>query len=536
MPVNDLRQAATRWLPWIAILGIALALRTWQLRTQLLADDEWHALHQIMAAGPAHIFTHFGHADHSIPLTLLYQWLAQGPGLTEWTLRLPLLIAGLVSVMLIPWLLRGLARTDEKLILAGLLAISPLLVYYSRTARPYALSVLLAVAAILAFRWWWLQGDRRWALAYSACTALAAWLHPITLAATAAPFAYQGLPALIRWFTRQDAGDLLRLIYLGLATLALLLILLGPPLYMDFQSLSGKSGVHQVTWSSFGQTLSLFAGSAHLPLLWGWLGLAALGLGILARRDPDAAAYLGFILVIATALVIHTDGAWIHHPLVLARYLLPLLPLLLIPVAIALAGLTRPLPVALRAGLLAGILALFYLGGPLPAQYHQGINQFTGHMAYQFDYDWERNLYNRQLARETLPDFHHRLAEIPPGQVTLIQAPWYIEWHWNNWYLQQRVHQQHIRAGMVSGLCAEQAFGEYSPDQHGIRLRHMVHLGDLAPGSGHGDYLVIDHRPPREGARPIPGFGHCVEILRQRLGDPIYRDEELEVFDLSGSD
>jgi len=60
-----------------------VALRVWQIDIQIPVDDEWHAIHKLMRAGPLDIFTHVGYADYSIPLTLYYQWLYRTAGLSE---------------------------------------------------------------------------------------------------------------------------------------------------------------------------------------------------------------------------------------------------------------------------------------------------------------------------------------------------------------------------------------------------------------------------------------------------------------------
>ena len=63
-----------------------------------MQDDEWHAIHKLMAAGYAEIFRSFGRADHSIPLTLLYKAMAAGVGLTEINMRIVPVMAGIVLV------------------------------------------------------------------------------------------------------------------------------------------------------------------------------------------------------------------------------------------------------------------------------------------------------------------------------------------------------------------------------------------------------------------------------------------------------
>src|SRR4029079_10355580 len=71
-----------------------------------------------------------------------------------------------------------------------LVAISPLLVYHSKIARPYALTSLLPFVAILSFRSWWLGRRNRDAALYVASTFLAGWLHATTLPFTLLPFIY----------------------------------------------------------------------------------------------------------------------------------------------------------------------------------------------------------------------------------------------------------------------------------------------------------------------------------------------------------
>ena len=52
-----------------------------QFSGQVLIDDEWHAVHQLLRLSPAQMFVDFGHADYSIPLGLLYGLPA---ALTAW--------------------------------------------------------------------------------------------------------------------------------------------------------------------------------------------------------------------------------------------------------------------------------------------------------------------------------------------------------------------------------------------------------------------------------------------------------------------
>ena len=208
LPAAPVARGVPRATAWSALLLAAFlvgtGLRVWQLDIQILIDDEWHAVHKLLRASPVDILTHLGYADYSIPLTLYYQQLQRTIGLSEWGMHAPSLVAGVGLLLVGPRLLARSFALPVRAMWTMLVAISPLLVYHSKIARPYALTSLLTFVAILAFRAWWLGGRRRDAGLYVAATFLAGWLHAITLPFTLLPFAYYGLRAL-RPF---DAGRL----------------------------------------------------------------------------------------------------------------------------------------------------------------------------------------------------------------------------------------------------------------------------------------------------------------------------------------
>src|SRR6266496_5683487 len=227
-------------LPWAMTAVTAIAAGTWlrwyQLDIQVLIDDEWHALHKVLHSDAYGIATTFGFADHSIPLTLYYRFLALHGGLTEWVMHLPMLVAGVVLLVAAALSLRREISAPVRAAWVTLLAISPLLVYHSRTARPYALTSVLTFVAIVAFRRWWLRDGSTgaWGATYVATTFLAGWFHPITLPFTLLPFVYYGTRALLH--ARSHEGTplrtaLVRLLALGIVTALLLAAALAPPLF-----------------------------------------------------------------------------------------------------------------------------------------------------------------------------------------------------------------------------------------------------------------------------------------------------------------
>ena len=522
---------------WLAVAVVACWFRLWQLGTQLVFDDEWHPLHTLIRTGYLGIFKSFGHADHSIPLTLLFQLAADTVGLNEWSFRLLPLAFGLLTVIAVPRLLCGWMDRYERLLLGGLLAVAPLLIYFSRQARPYAIVGLLVLAA-LVFLWRMTdRGQRRWGGAFVACAVPAAWLHPLSLAFTG--------PALI-WIAGRELlhgrqtgfwRPLVLVAVTGAVTAAACVALLAWPVINDFESLAVKTGIHRIEPVTLLVAWQLFIGSGNWVVALVMAGLVVHGAVLLARRDPDFSAYLAFVAVAAAVLVWLPDAEWIHHGLVLARYLAVLQLLALALIALSLVGIGRWIsdryaPPAAMAACAAGILALLVWLGPLP-EIHRGQNALTGHLYYQFDYDPRRNLVRRFLDTAVVPEVYGRIAA-EPGDGAVIEAGWHFESHFNPLVRYQPVHGRPMKIGMITGLCAHSTWGELPLPRAGLNFSRFIHLSELAAAPGAGDFLVFHRESALPDVRELPDVAPCIEAFRDRLGEPWYDDGRVVVFDLRG--
>lgn len=556
------RTRAPRPWRWIAFAGAAIAFGAWlrirQLGVQILVDDEWHALHMLLNSSVRDILSHFGRADHSIPLTLYYRGLFDLGMLDEWSMRLPLLVAGIALLALVPVLLRGWVGMRTRALLVGLLAISPLHVYLSRTARPYALTCLLGFFAIVAFRRWWRQEPhaRTWAAGYALATILAGWLHLLSLVFTLMPFAYHGVLVLgdLASPARRAAGRraLGRLLGLGLATAAPLAALLVPPFVGDWNALAVKAGAGSPSWHAFWRSVLMLFGTGATPVGVAWAAVTAIGLVRAWRRDPEGTGYLVVTALVGAAAILAARPAWIEHPGAFARYALPMLPFLLLFAAHGLAGVLEGLGKTVRRRLAhgsaletaaaAGVLALVFAAGPIPA-WLPAPNQFTGHARYVFDYAAAANPY---LQPDMLPDlpmpaFYRDLAALPPGSVTVVEAPWRLESNYVPEAYYQPVHRQTVKVGMVTGVCGDGTWGEYPESATGIHLRNAVHLAAILRGEPVGaDFLVIRPRPwtipPSDRERIAwPDMDACLPSIQAALGAPVYRDAQIIVFELAAA-
>lgn len=149
-----MRKRLYRNFPLLALLGIMLLagfLRFYGLGFQSLWNDELNtwgiALSNDSLAGTiAEFFTEMV-GVHPPGYYLLIQIIAEYFGDSEWVLRLPSAIAGLLSVFATYLLGRRLYSWREGLIAALLMAVLWTPVYYSQEARMYSLLLLFTILA-----------------------------------------------------------------------------------------------------------------------------------------------------------------------------------------------------------------------------------------------------------------------------------------------------------------------------------------------------------------------------------------------------
>jgi len=538
------------WLGAASILIIGALVRCYRVGDQIILDDEWHALNVVQNTGYAFIFSHLGHADHSIPLALLYEWFSHTIGLNEISMRLPSLIGGIAVIVVFPMLMRPWLGRGERLTTAALLAVSPFLINFSRVARPYSLLTLLTACSLpLAWRWW--KGGRRgFGYAWYFCGVLAAWLNPASLAITLAPFLWFGAEAVIALLTAKDRRPLFRLAVIGAAMVVSIGALFYLPVEIDFISLTIKSGMDKTDPGTWHVLFSLFSGSGYDAVVV-LMTLASLaGLMILKTRAARFTAYLTFVALASGFAVSMTGAQWINYGLVPARYLSGLLPVFLALIAIGLVSAADSLcrllklPETAAHGLVVLALLFLIIAGPLRSWDLQH-SQFTGHLANQFDFKPSRNAIVQAHASLEVEPFYAEIAQLhPQGDAVIIEAPWYLESNFNPLYLSQRVHGQKVRIGFVGGLCKRHArgeskrarerplYGELRPEAPGLDFRNFIQLTDLLAGRETADYLVL-RRSGIEGARKIDmNFAVCEAAVRERFGPPWRSSQTALVFKL----
>lgn len=432
---------------WLALLGSVFAgmgLRIWNLRGQILGGDELHTVRSAVESTVPEILTTYSLADHSLPLTALYRWLLdQGIPLSEIAFRLPSILCGFLALIFFPYAFAGRVPRHAVLLFAWLGAISPVLVLYSRIARSYLPMLFFGFAAVMAFEAWWRTRSWKWGGAYVLLGALAVWLHLGAATFVAAPFLF----AFGDLFTRpreERWGRLRGLVVLGVAfTLALSTFLL--PARDSLERLVTRKSVEQsLSLATVGDVLRLQAGTpSYTVAILFWI-CALTGFVLLVRDRPR----LGMFTLTVSAghllglLILSPLG--LGHPLILNRYLLPILPFVLLWVAHGLGRLwTRKAGgctgfVAQRYATRFFLLLLFWTGPFLSPGYRDG--SFMHH----------NDFVDFVHPRPTLPDdlVPAVYRDLPRGPV--LEFPWPTVWNQGRvFHIYQRIHDRRV---MVSGL------------------------------------------------------------------------------------
>lgn len=529
------------YLIFLAITAVGIYLRLDQFTLQVLLDDEWHVVHQLLVKGPKELFLTFGRSDFSIPLALFYWLELKLFGLSEAGMRWPMMLAGLATLLVLPLYVRKFFSDQVALLFAALLGVSPMLLIYSRTARPYALTLLLSILAVGAFHKFvgTEKASFKLGLVYMICAVASAWLHLISLALVIAPFLTFGAPALLH----RNWSEIGRIFWLGFIMLAVLLAVVLPPLMSHPEALFLKLGAQTPTAGTILGALFVWFGTGSKGVVLVGVVLAIYGFKPLWRDFPLSRSFI-LGLGLTCGLILFTQPAWVQHPLTLARYLLPVIPLLLLAISIAVFQLAEMLAERLDIGskrnisfALSVLILLFVVYySPLP-KILTNPNSNSLHSVYQFDFRNEKNLVALYQKDFPVSQFWHKLASFPRDSIKIAAGPFSFETqHWDAARWEQISHQR-VMPGYLDGFCAENRWGEVPNDQR-FRFKNVGYLSEKNDLVSRGFDLVIYQKPfkvktyqgEKEFGMETAG---CETIIREQFPTPIYEDRWLMVISLT---
>jgi hypothetical protein len=515
-----IRPFATAALPFVA----GALLRLWNVRDQVLGGDETHAIRAALNFTLPKILITYQVSDNCIPLTALYRlFMAAGVPMTEMAFRLPVLFCGLAALLALPAALEG--RVGKGTILANrwLVALSPALVLYSRIARSYMPMVLFSFGAVMAFEAWWRTRSWKSGGAYVLLGALAVWFHLGAGPIVAAPFLFAAGEIVVRRDNlKKDLRDLL---VLGLAISGAFALFLVPALESLLEVVTSKRIEQTIPWRAvIPGILKLQAGTAA-----GWLAalfwlVAAIGLVLLARRERRFAIYTATVVAGHVAGLLFLSPFGLESPVIFGRYLLPVLPWVLVWVAAAfgvggteglegqqgLEGRQENRPevseVSVPGWLFPGLAAFLFLGVLV------ALGPFGDPV------DWRTSF----LHHNDFVGFYKPRPALPAGEVpelyrqlhgeTVVEFPWLFIWETNHtYYLYQEIHRGRVIVATPQHIL-------FRPP---LALRNVVTPEPEAICRSGARYLIVHRNAAREEDRIAPGGrlseGEMAQPLRQMM-------------------
>ncbi|MCH2185864.1 hypothetical protein MK280_08330, partial [Myxococcota bacterium] len=128
----------------VLAFGLGGGLRLDGVGPAFLFGDELHSLFGL-SQGYSHLISHFSSTGSGMALPLMQRALVDGFGNNHWAIRAPAWIPGLLLLPLTWWAVRRWLGEGMALGATWLVAASPVLIFYSRFARSYALVALLVL-------------------------------------------------------------------------------------------------------------------------------------------------------------------------------------------------------------------------------------------------------------------------------------------------------------------------------------------------------------------------------------------------------
>jgi uncharacterized membrane protein len=348
-----------------AVTMLGAVLRLWQLDAQSLWLDEAFTA-RIAPLDVTGIINAIRSDLDTPPLhpLLVHAFLLLGS--SDFVLRLPSALAGILCIPLMYAVARRLLGTLTGLLAASMMALSPFAIYYSQEARMYALLLLFTLLAWYCLlralspispcdidhqenpqgktanaaeaRGWRGSSARRWWLGFTLASALGIYTHFFGFLLLGLLVIYAGVRLTVQWLTGRRTDALRNAGYLALSLLAVFILYLPwLPVLFSFMRENYSANPYGQRWqanlrlSVVTNVITLMLGGfmAHPVVRWVTRALFAIGLLSMLRRRPLGALFVAMSVSLPFALImILNPGHFVAE-----RYFIFMLPMLILGMA-----------------------------------------------------------------------------------------------------------------------------------------------------------------------------------------------------------
>ena len=560
---------------WILILLsfiVGTILRCYLISSQILIDDEWHGINYVIGKSFLYIFTNHGLGANSIPMNI-YKWcLLNTIGWSELSLRMPIIISGVLSLILFPVFVAKLFNRRTTVIFSFFLAISPVLVFYSRMSRPYGIVVLLSFVSFFSLLFWVNSGKHRFAFLYIFTAVLSIYFHLYALVLVLTPLGIVFIFKIIQRYSNHNQISVLimpnatSLFGAGFTIFSLLCVLILPAHIQNLWWLH-RLGYDRMNFETIVNYASILSGTSNNILITIFLLMFLIGLLTAFREKTIFAISIIVIIAVYFFLMSLSRQEGSHAAIQAIRYSISIIPFILVLVAFGLDRILcyfNPLIETSRIGLIliylipSALLINLFTFGPLLSTY-QSPNNFTNHSAFQDSYNSHVWTYSRHrdlspgylMKKENISKFYFSLSK-QSGIHKIIEYPMLMGDNFNLHYYYQHFHKKNILVGFSPNLIIPERTQDYikggypvdyvmsrMPDLKKVKFKNMVDMDNIeAIKSSKAAYIILHKHFISE---MFPYFKikkvqeneavlYYSQTYRKYFGNPIFEDKNLIVF------
>jgi mannosyltransferase len=329
----------------VALMLIAVAAAFYRLGTKgLWLDEAFSANYARLGLGGLWHLSSHQDPNMSFYYLVLHFWvLVFGPSATA--VRSLSVVAGALAVPAMVLLGTRMFGRRAGLVAGLLLALNPFFLHYEQTARAYTLVVLLVLISCNAFMSALENPSRLRLVGYALVSALAVYAHYFAALVILVQFAslLTRMPARafrVRW---------------SVAVGALILLCIPEAVFASHESTQGLDWIATPTFKDLLGLPSGLAGGIVLAILFCALACYGLARTLASHRRRQAVFAAAWLLV---PVALDFVGSRVGHPLFVARYLIVVLPALLLLAAAGVAAVPRMAMIATCA--LIAVIMLAY--------------------------------------------------------------------------------------------------------------------------------------------------------------------------------
>jgi len=513
------------------------SLRIYMLSDQIIVDDEMHALHAIINNSYQYIFTHFFPQDVCTPLALIYKLIADSVGLNELTMRMPTFLAGVGLIIVVPLFIRNILGQPTAIVCAFFVAISPVLINYSRIARPYSIAVLLVMISIWAFYRWLFDREKKWAILFVVSSILGIYFHLLCAPAILGILLFGLVECFINPAIVNDKSRMLAILAMGLVVLLVVGVLFAAPFWNSSHLLLRKAANGHVSALTLKRALVLLFGVGNHMLLLSMVIGTICGSIILFKRNRSLAFMVIIVVGVQITSICVLLPAKVQYFHIFARYNLWLLPLFLICISTTLTSIRFPEAFHLKSypGVLisAIFISLLFFTGPIPKTYHRPNNFLNSNIFTDIEIAPEFSRF--KLNSGPISTFYKNMGK-SNEDFSIVETPWYFMNPYNRLPIYQSYHKKNVIIGFVSAIVQRYTKSDFSlANSDKYSFRHFLNVAKKEKLKGKKIRYIILHKDIQNEAylklrKPKLDIKPLISRFHAEYGAPVFEDKDILVF------